>query len=70
VRLYINLKLDSGGCVNISGEELTAEDVAEVFDILSGKSVESAWTASQSIDVPLPTVCMIPACGCDGTPHP
>jgi hypothetical protein len=68
--LYIHVELDSGGRVNISGDDLSAEDVNEVFGILGGKTVSSSWTSSESIDVPLPKVCMIPDCGCDGTPHP
>jgi hypothetical protein len=55
VRLYIHVELDSGGRVNISGDDLSAEDVNEVFTILGGKTVSSSWTSSESIDIPLPT---------------
>jgi hypothetical protein len=52
VRLYIHVKLDSGGCVNVSGEDLTAEDVNEVFALLTGKVISSE-TRAEPIDQPL-----------------
>lgn len=42
--LSIQVVLDSGGTITITGEDLTAEDVNEVFTILSGKQIGSAVT--------------------------
>jgi len=53
VKLNITVTLDSGGTVTITGEDLTAEGVNEVFAILGGYTVESEVTR-ESIDEPLP----------------
>jgi hypothetical protein len=76
MRLFVHIILDSGGRFTIEGRDLSAEDVNEIFGIISGKEIESLKQEPESIDDPLPPrvktdpVCMIPACGCDGTPHP
>lgn len=41
MKLNITVTLDSGGTVTIAGEELSAEDINEVFAILGGYSVEN-----------------------------
>lgn len=53
MKLHIQVTLDSGGFVRIDGEDLSAEDVNEVFVILGGYSVE-AITTPEPIDDPLP----------------
>lgn len=41
MKLDIKVELNSGSTIAIHGEDLTAEDVNEVFAILGGYSVES-----------------------------
>jgi hypothetical protein len=41
MRLEIKVTLDSGGYILVRGEDLTAEGVHEVFDMLSNHRVES-----------------------------
>lgn len=41
MRLEITVTLDSGGRINMEGENLTAEDIAEVFTMLADHTVES-----------------------------
>jgi len=41
VRLYVHIQLDAGGKVTIQGEDLSADDIHEVFRALAGKQVES-----------------------------
>jgi len=53
VKLNITVNLDSGSTITIQGEELTAEDVNEVFAILGGYSVEGA-AVPEPQDEPLP----------------
>jgi len=53
VKLSITVTLDSGGTFQVLGENLTAEDVNEVFAILGGYTVESIATP-EDIDLPLP----------------
>jgi hypothetical protein len=55
MKLEITVTLDSGGTVSIKGEELSAEDVNEVFAILGGYTVEAIQTP-EPLDLPLPSV--------------
>ena len=55
MKLNITVTLDSGGTVTIQGEELSAEDVNEVFAILGGYTVEGTQTP-EPMDMPLPSV--------------
>lgn len=45
MRLLIEITLDSGGKIILRGENLSAEDVNEVFEMLRSKDVESAPSA-------------------------
>lgn len=54
MKLNIDITLNGGGTVRIFGEDLTAEDVNEVFAILGGYSIESTSTLErQPQDEPL-----------------
>jgi hypothetical protein len=53
VKLDIKVTLDSGGTITITGEDLTAEGVNEVFAILGGYTVEGE-TELEPQDEPLP----------------
>ena len=53
MKLHIAVTLNSGSTVTIDGEELTAEDVNEVFAILGGYTVEGT-TELEPQDEPLP----------------
>jgi hypothetical protein len=48
VKLAIKVTLDSGGEILINGENLTAEDVNEVFARLSGATIESSWMRQET----------------------
>lgn len=54
MKLNIDITLNGGGTVRIFGEDLTAEDVNEVFAILGGYSIEGSSTEPEDIDTPLP----------------
>lgn len=56
MKVWVTVILDSGGKITVTGEDLTAEDVNEVFGILSGKVVMSSLLGAESIDTPLPGV--------------
>lgn len=53
MKLNIEVTLNGGGSVRIFGEDLSAEDVNEVFAILGGYSIEGTSTP-EDIDQPLP----------------
>lgn len=41
MKLEITVALDSGGSISIEGEGLSAESVNEIFELLSGYTVET-----------------------------
>lgn len=50
MRLDITVTLDTGGTISIVGEGLDAENVNEVFGLLTGYTVESTATVEEEAD--------------------
>lgn len=54
MRLYVNLQLDTGGVINISGNDLSSEDVSATFNLLASHTVTTVTVEDEAMDLPLP----------------
>lgn len=54
MRLYVNIQLDTGGVINLSGSNLSTEDVSAAFNLLANHTVQTVTVEDEAIDTPLP----------------